>query len=397
MDVSVVERARWAVTAVFLVNGCAISSYISRIPSLKLEHQLTDGQLGVVLTLFGAAALVAMQFVGGLVSRFGSRRIIQLALVVLPITLVGVGQARDGVQLGIAVVLMGVVHGSVDVAMNAHAVAVERLRGRPLMSGCHAAWSISAVLASLTGAAVTRAGVRPAEHFLYAAVVLLVAGAVATRWLLPSAADRTAGSGGDERRAGWRTGWTRPVLILGAMGFVVMIGEAAVISWSGVFLHDVRGTGLALAALGFTAFTACQTLGRIVGDRLTEQYGASSLFRVCGLVSVLGLSIVLVVPVWPATLAGLAILGLGGSVLMPLIFSAVGREGGAAAAATVSRLTTFTYAGILVGPAIVGWSAQLIGLTWTFAVLLPLLLGVAANGRLLGPKRQARVGDPQLS
>jgi MFS family permease len=396
MDARVVGRARWAVTAVFFVNGGLISSYLTRIPSLKVGHQLTDSQLGVVLTLFGAAALVSMQFVGGLVARFGSRRLIRAALALLPVLLVGVGQARDVKQLCIALVLMGVVHGAVDVAMNAHAVAMERLRGRPIMSGCHAAWSVSAVLASFAGAVVTRAGVAPGTHFLYAAAVLLIAGQLTAQALLPASIDRTP-TAQDEARASWRLGWTRPVLIFGAMGFVVMIGEAAVISWSGVLLHETRGAGLATAALGFTAFTAFQTIGRLIGDRLTERFGAAVLFRCCAAVATCGLAVVLAVPLWQVSLAGFALVGLGGSVLLPLIFSAVGREGGTAAATSVSRLTTFTYAGVLIGPAVVGWFAAAVGLIWTFAGLLPLLLGVAANSRLMAAKPPANVARTALT
>jgi MFS family permease len=378
----VMNRARWSVTEVFFVNGCLVSSYISRIPSLKVEYQLTESQLGVVLTLFGAAALVSMQFVGGLVARFGTRQLIRLALGLLPILLIGVGQARSVVQLGVAVALMGLVHGAVDVSMNAHAVAVERLRGVPIMNGCHAAWSVSAVLASLVGAAVTRAGLGTGTHFLYAGILLLIAGQFATRSLLPSSADRsrTAPAG---KRTGWTAGWTRPVLIFGAMGFVVMIGEAAVISWSGVLLHESRGAGLATAGMAFTAFTAFETIGRLIGDRLTELCGAHVVFRLGALLAVTGLAVVIAVPLWPVSLAGFALVGLGGSVLLPLIFSAVGREGGDAAATAVSRLTTFTYAGILIGPAVVGWFAGAVGLIWTFAGLLPLFLGVAARSRLM--------------
>ncbi|WP_433169384.1 MFS transporter [Kribbella sp. CA-247076] len=382
-----VGRARWAVTAVFFVNGCLVSSYLARIPSIKVEHHLSESQLGIVLTLFGASALLSMQFVGGLVARVGSRRLIRLALVLLPLLLAAVGQAGGVVQLGVAVALMGLVHGAVDVAMNAHAVAVERLRGRPIMSGCHAAWSVSAVLASLVGAAVTRAGIGIGTQFLVVGAVLLIAGMLATRGLLPPSADQAPG----RRRASG--GWSRVVVIFGAMGFVVMIGEAAVISWSGVLLHESRGAGLATAGLAFTAFTAAQTAGRLIGDRLTERYGADVLFQGSALVAMVGLAVVVAVPLWPAAIAGFALTGLGGSVLLPLIFSAVGRVGGVEAATAVSRLTTFTYAGILIGPAVVGWFAGAVGLIWTFTGLLPLLLGVAVNARLLAP----RTTNPQVS
>lgn len=379
-----VGRARWAVTAVFFVNGCLVSTYLARIPSLKAAHHLTESQLGIVLTLFGAAALVSMQFVGGLVAKIGSRRLIRLALGLLPLLLVAVGQARTTGQLGVAVALMGVVHGAVDVAMNAHAVAVERLRGRPILSGCHAAWSVSAVFASVLSAVAIKAGIGLSIQLSASGLVLLVAGQLVTRGLLPAAGDQAQ----SRTRTGWTAGWTRPVLVLGAMGFVVMIGEAAVISWSGVLLHESRGADLATAGLAFTAFTAFQTFGRLLGDRLSERYGAAVLFRVCALVAVSGLAVVVAVPLWPVSIAGFALVGLGGSVLLPLIFSAAGRTGGVGAATAVSRLTTFTYAGVLIGPAIVGWIASGVGLVWTFTGLLPLLIGVAVNSRLM-PARAA--------
>lgn len=384
-----VARARWAVQAVFFVNGTLFSTFISRVPSLKLDHGLTDGTLGAILTLFGMAALLTMQFVGRLVARFGSARVIRLAVVVSPFVLAGIGLAGDAVQLGAAVLLMGMMHGTLDVAMNAHAVVVERESKRSIMSGCHAAWSISAVTASLVGAGFTRAGVSAAEHYLWVGAVLVVVGLAATVRLLPESADRVEESGG-KARVGWRSGWTRQVCVFGAMGFTAMILEAMVISWSGVFLHDARGATLAAAALGFTAFSACQAAGRVVGDRLTERYGAPALFRVGGLVATIGLAIVVLIPSWVAGIAGFAILGLGGSVLLPLIFSAVGHAGGegAGAATSLSRFTTFTYAGGLIGPALIGWFAEATSLTWTLAGLLPLLLGVVLKARVMADRKR---------
>jgi MFS family permease len=380
-------RARWAVTGVFFINGLILASYIVRIPSLKLNHHLTDSQLGVVLTLFGMAALVTMQFVGGFVARFGSARIIRITLVILPVLLVALGFARDVVQLVIAVSLMGTVHGTLDVAMNAHAVVVERIRKRPIMNGCHAAWSISAVIASLAGAAALRSHVSPAEHFLWVGGILVIAGIPVAARLLPASADRDEASPDTTlpARAGWRSGWTGPVLILGAMGLVLMTCEAAVISWSGIFLHENRGATLAAASLGFTAFTGFQTAGRVFGDRLTRILGSSTLFRCCGSIAVIGFAVVVVVPSPTVAIAGFAILGIGMSVLMPLIFSAVGHAGsdGPGAATTMSRFTTFTYGGVLLGPALVGWFAEAFTLTWTFAGLIPLMIGVVLNGRVM--------------
>ncbi|MGW7567855.1 MFS transporter [Streptomyces tendae] len=380
VDNGAVVRARWAITAVFFVNGLLMASYIVRIPSLKETLGLTSSQLGVVLTFFGVSALLSMQFVGRLVARFGSACLIRLTLGLMPIALSGVGLAQDAVQLSVALIVMGGVHGTLDVAMNSHAVTVEQIRRRPIMNGCHAAWSISAVLGSLLGAAVIRSGVSPTAHLLWVGGLLLAVGLTATRWLLPAVQDRetTPSDGPMTSRTGRHGGWSRPVLLLGAMGLALMICEAAVTSWSGVFLHDSRGATLSAAALGYTAFTVCQSLGRLVGDRLTQRVGSRNLFRVNGSITVLGLVTVVVGPSQTVSTVGFGVMGIGTSLLVPLIFSAAGHAGGqgAGAAAFVSRVTTFTYAGILTGPALVGWFAQVFELTWTFAGIIPLMIAV---------------------
>src|SRR3954469_22230360 len=91
--VELVRGGRWSATAVFLLNGLALSTYIVRVPSLKAEHSLSDGQLGLVGMLFAFAALAAMQTVGPLVSGLGSGRVLRTSLVLMPVLLAAVGLA----------------------------------------------------------------------------------------------------------------------------------------------------------------------------------------------------------------------------------------------------------------------------------------------------------------
>ena len=286
---------------------------------------------------------------------------------------------RDPSRSPLAVTALGAVHGTTDVAMNASAVTVERLIGRPIMSGCHAAWSASAVLASLVAAAVVHVGVRPGAHFLAVAAVLLVAGIALGPLLLPPEADRGPHPLTGRAGHGWRRGWTRPLLALGATGTVLMVCEGAALGWGAVFLHEIRGASLSLAAAAVTAYTGGQTAGRTVGDRLTRRHGPRRVFRIGGVIGTVGLVVVVAAPQPAAAVAGFGVMGVGTSVLIPLAFGAAGRAGGGGSgtAVAVSRFTTFTYAGILLGPALIGWAADLVGLFRVFAALVPLLLTVA--------------------
>ncbi len=378
------RAARRAITAVFAVNGLLVATYLARIPALKASLHLTDGQLSAILTCWGVTALAAMQLVGRLVSRWGSARIVVTAVVALPFALYAVGGAGSPGSLAVAVGVSGAIVGTLDAAMNAHAVVVERRLGRPILSGCHAAVSGSALVASLLGAATVRAGVPMTTQIAWLGAVALVVVAVACPALLPARADQRTDDG-PRSVHGWRAGWTRPVLVLGAVGMALMLCEAAVISWGGVFLHTERGAGLAQAALAYGVFTLFQTLGRFAGDPLTRRIGRARAFRAHALVAVAGLLVVVAGRPAPVSLAGFALLGLGTSVLVPLVVSTVGQVGGEGpgAAVSVSRVTTFVYAGILVGPAAVGWLGETVGLAWTFACLLPLPAFAVAAARVV--------------
>jgi MFS family permease len=384
--------ARWAVVAVFAVAGATIATLSVRTPSLKAAHGLSTGELGGLAACFGVAALAAMQTVGGLAARRGSASLVRAAALAMPLALVPVAVVPGLPALTAAMLLLGSANGALDVAMNAHGVAVERALGRPILNGCHAAWSIGAVAGSLAGGAAAQLGWSLAANFAAVAAVLVVASVLAGRRLLPAAADQALPAQPDRvlpartgrLRAAWadrRAGWSRRLVLLGAMGATVLTCEAAVAGWSGVLLHEHLGAGLGAASLGYIAFLVCETGGRLVGDSVHRRYPAVRLIRVGALVGAAGLTLV-VASRWPAgAVLGFAVLGVGLATPLPVLYGVVGRLGTRyGAAGAVARFTTMTYSGILVAPAVIGWFAQLAGLTWTLAALVPLLCGVALLG-----------------
>ncbi|MEU6427344.1 MFS transporter [Microbispora sp. NPDC046973] len=398
------RRARAAVTAVFAVNGALIAAFAVRTPSLKADHDLTEGLLGLLTALVGVAGLGATQVAGRLAARIGSAWVVRIAAVALPLALLGVGLAGGPIHLAAAMLLVGAANGLLDTAMNAQAVMVERAAHRPIMNGCHAAWSIGSVAGSLTGGAAAQAGMSLTTHYLIAGVVVTAVVLVVGRGLPAEEASaqhppaRTDDVAGRRGWRGWRAGWTRRVLLLGAMGAAVLACEGAVITWSGVFLHEDRGASLGAASLGLVAFTACQTAGRLVGDRLSAQHPARVLVRGGTALAAAGLTAVVVAPTPILAIAGFALAGLGLATPLPLIFSAAGHagtaEGGAGATASVARLTTMTYSAMLLAPALVGRVAQALGLTWTLALLVPLLVTVAWKAHVVAGTPASSAAPP---
>ncbi|MGP4111443.1 MFS transporter [Streptomyces sp. 4N509B] len=379
---------RWAAPAPFLITGLVFASFFVRIPTIKIELGLSDGQLGVLLMLPILSGLVSMQLTGRLVARLGSAPILRATMVALPLALLCFAPVEGVAAFAVVLLLFGAVDGLIDISMNAHTIAVERALGRPVMNRCHAAWSIGAAIGSLVGGATLRADLSLAQHVLLVTAVTVALAAWAGRHLLPADADRVAApaaaapavrGGGD----GWRAGWTPRLLLLGAAGTIVLVVSGVVGNWSGVYLHDELDATLATASLGYVCFSVCEAGARLVGDRLHLRFGAAALVRSAGALAVVGLTVVVLSPTPTVAITGFALLGLGLSVLVPVIFSSVGHAGADSAsgnaAAALAKVSTLTYSGLLVGPMVVGWFAEAFTLTSTFAgmlVVTAVVLGV---------------------
>src|SRR4051794_28802328 len=104
------------------------------------------------------------------------------------------------------------------------------------------------------------------------------------------------------------------------MGAAVLTCEAAVANWSGVLLHEHRGASLGAASLGYVAFTACQTAGRLVGDRVQAHLPAPVLVRYGAVAGAAGLGLALLAPGPALSVAGFAALGLGLATPLPVLF-----------------------------------------------------------------------------
>lgn len=384
--IAALAASRWPVTGVFFLNGLLLASYLVRLPSLKQSHEFNDGQMGLVGMLFALAALASMQFVGPLTNKYGSARMIRIALLVMPAALVGVGVAGSAIAFIALVVALGAVHGVLDVSMNAHAITMEKRRGRPILSGCHAAWSISAVTAAVVGAVMISTKTSTETQFLGLGILVVAIGLAIGPLLGENqlTADRASDKHGQtgvtagQPAPGQRRGWTFAAVKLGLVGVLLMVVEGAALAWGGIYLREDRGASLALSSLVVIAFTGSQTILRVFGDRIRLRVGDPRVFRVGALVGAAGLAVAVLSPDPIGVVGGFAILGIGTSLLLPLTFGAVGRSAPTKdQAAAVSRFTTFTYAGILLGPAVIGWAAQIVGLSWTLAALIPLLAALA--------------------
>jgi predicted MFS family arabinose efflux permease len=377
-----VRRARAAVTVVFVAHGVLFGSWVSRIPAIQDDLDLTEGELGIALLGGTAGALIALPVAGWIVARTGSRTTLVRDLPVFVASVVAIGLAENLATLALTLLLFGMALGTLDVAMNAHGLAVEREYGRPILSSFHGGWSSGGLIGAALGALAAWLDVEPLPHF---AAVALVAGCVAllaTRWLFPADADRPEEGARLARPP-------RRIALLGLVAFCGLFAEGAAADWSGIYIDDSLEATPGVAALGFAAFSVTMAVFRLLGDRLTVHWGPVALMRRGGLLAAGGLAGALVIAHPIAALVGFACMGAGLAAVVPVVFRAAGSIPGLAPAAGIAALTSVGYSAFLVGPPAIGFLAEVTGLPAALAVVVALLCLLAVFARSTAPVQTA--------
>jgi MFS family permease len=266
---------RAAVSAAFLIHSTVSGTWAPRLPAIKESLGLSDGELGTALVGLAIGLLVGTRLAGAPVDRFGSRPVMRVGFPLLAATLVLPGLADSIAALFLALFVLGLASGALDVAMNAQGIEVERQLGRPILSGLHGLWSIGLGIGAGVAALAAAIDAEPLEQFAVVAAVLAVASLVFLRGLL--AAHRPEPGEPAEERVTVR--WTLPLVLLGVIAFCSFVGEGSASDWSAVYMTQELGSSQALGAVAFAAFAVTMAVARFAVDPLRGRLGNVVLVR----------------------------------------------------------------------------------------------------------------------
>ncbi|WP_328470581.1 MFS transporter [Actinoplanes sp. NBC_00393] len=368
-----IRRARIATSLVFLLFGTALGVWTARIPTIKENLGLSDGRLTFALLAFAAGCILGMLVLGRLTDRFGSSRVLIPASILEGLLLIAPGFSGTLVALSIALFAFGAVHGTLNIAMNANAIEVQRAWGSPIISSFHAIYSIGGFLGALTGSLFARAGAGADLTFLAVGASVAVLAGLAARWIMPGTPviESVTAEPASKR--------TPLLFFFGILVLCTLVGEGAAADWSAVYLRDNLGTTTSFAAYGYAAFAIMMTLGRLVGDRVTTALGPVLLVRLSGALAALGLGTALLLDHPFAGVAGFGLLGLGLSCIAPQVFSAAGNLDPARSGRALSLVVSIGYLGFLLGPILIGAAATVVGLPTALWIPVVLAIFVAAS------------------
>ncbi|MBD2759186.1 MFS transporter [Yimella sp. cx-573] len=364
------REAVLATVTTFIVNGIGVGTVGALMPTLADRWDTDARGLGVLLMVFGLAAIAGINIGGRMADRGGALRPIRLGLVTMTL---GIALIAASPSLWVAVVLAAVYgfgNGLVDTTMNVLAVEVERARPKPLMSRFHACWSIGslsgALIVLLSGWLFSGAVAISVAAFALAATLIAENLPVVHRY----SADTAPVVHHDE--SGNRTSIPRAAWILAAMAVGFGMAEGTAFDWSSVHVRDVADVSTSNAAWGLAAFSVCMVGVRMAGDFLVHALGRRLVVRIGAGIAAVGYCVaVLGSGLW-MLLLGWALVGTGMALVAPQIYGLAGLAGGGR---TLSLVVTFGYATTLVGPGLMGLLVHDFGVQ--DAMILPL---VAACG-----------------
>jgi MFS family permease len=392
------QKARFAVFAFFTIAGAAMTFWAVHIPYVENKLEISHSTIGFLILVLGAGALVASQLVGQLIDRVGSKTATFLSALVMGLMMLLPGLATDSVSLGLALFVLGFGIGATDVAMNAHAVEVEKAYQRPIFSAFHAMWSFGGLLGATLGGLALANDFEMQTTLTFAAIGTLTVAISMRSWLLPDAPtqQRAPNSTREERlveKEKQKAGNTENkkvlgyVLFLGAMAGAAAIVEGTGIDWSALHHARVLGTTEAYASVALAVFAGAMGITRLVIDKLVAIRGRIFVIRYGSLLSAVGTSFVVISTSSPVALIGWLIAGIGIAGVVPQLFAYSAEVGeDSHTGRNMSKVVGITYAGVLAGPAIIGFLTLIVPLN--IAVGLGVALGVfTALGTLLIERR----------
>jgi len=373
---SILFRAKISTHLAFFATGFGLASWAPLIPFVKTRAELNDAELGLLLLCLGIGSVIAMPLTGWLSARYGSKPMIIIGGLAFGLLFPFLVMSTNAWALAATLLMLGASAGTLDVSMNVHAVEVERMAGRPIMSAFHALFSIGGIFGAGGVTLLLSLGVSPVLCGITSGVIAFVA--ILFAW------PRLLTARGEPVKLVVPHGVVVLLAILIAIMFLV---EGAILDWGALLLIEMNLADAARGGLGYVVFSVAMTIGRLYGDRIVIRIGNQRTLIYGSILSIIGFAVLLLAGHVVQAMLGFVLIGFGASNLVPVVFRLSGEQKIMPSSLAIAAVTTTGYAGILLGPALIGFISQATSLKFSFIALALLTLLIPfASGRAIQPR-----------
>jgi predicted MFS family arabinose efflux permease len=359
----------------FFVTGALFATWGVHVPTVKTHYGLGEQSLAIAMLASGVGALIALAQAGRVVGRYGPRAVSAVMGLLCSAAVASLIALPQYAALLVVMGVFGISASLFDVAINAEASEIERQAAKPLMSGFHGMFSLGGMCGAGLGSVTPALGLSAQGHLLLATGAALAALLLACRAMLPPPEPHEAGG---KQPLSIPRG---PLLLLGVLASMGLIAEGAMYDWSVLFMKQERGSQASTAALAYASFSGAMAAGRFGGDWVRGHVPAPRLMRASGVLAAAGMALALAVPVPGVALGGFALVGLGLSNVVPVLFSAASQVPGVSPAHGIAAVSGMGYLGMMAGPPLIGLVAEHSSLTTGLLVVVVFAVFMALSAK----------------
>ena len=374
------EHIRFAVLSFFLAQGLCFSSWASRIPDIKEIFTVNDALYwGIVLFMIPVGKFVAIPLAGYLVSKLGSRIMVQISIMGYALSLFAIGTALNIYMLGVFLFCFGVFWNLCDISLNTQGIGIERLYGRTIMASFHGGWSLAACLGALIGFIMIVSDVTPFWHFTLIAALILLLTMVSRRYLQDDVSTAEVKEEAVEDKSEKWQYIKKPEMLLiklGLVGLFALVVESAMFDWSGIYFESVLQVPKSLQ-IGFLVFMVMMTVGRFLANYAYRIWGKQRVLQLSGAFIFIGFFTSALLGSTVDSMAlkvlvnsfGFMLVGLGISSMVPTIYSLVGAKSKTPVGIALTILSSISFIGSLVAPLLIGAISQAFNMEYAYMVV----------------------------
>lgn len=375
------KQIRFGMFAFYLAQGLCFASWASRIPDVKDLFSGNDAfYWGMVLFLIPVGKFIAIPLAGYLISKLGSRIMVQVSIMGYALSLFAIGLSPTIYTLGAALFCFGICWNLCDISLNTQGINIERLYGKTIMASFHGAWSLAACLGALIGFFMIVSEVSPFHHFTMIAVAILLLVLFGRRYLQEDDDIQSRATTEDRKEAPALLSFVKKpemlLIKLGIVGLFALIIESAMFDWSGVYFESVLEVPKSLQ-IGFLVFMIMMTTGRFLANWAYNLMGEQRVLQLSGLLIFAGF---LITALWGASFDsmttkvivnsfGFMLVGLGISSMVPTIYSFVGAKSKTPTGIALTILSSISFIGSLIAPLLIGAITQNFSMKYAYIVI----------------------------
>ena len=352
----------------FLTLNLCVGTWAVGIPQIKSNIIFSESELGIAILCLGLGTFIMLFLAPILINKIGLGKTCLYATLAVCLSFVFPFLADNYLLLCFSLFILGLSTGLTDIGMNTLVSQVEQDYKVNIMSASHGFFSLGGVVSGGLGAfCLSQFTIIPLGYVFGLAIVLVLLNIYLAKFYFKIDLDHSDSPSFD-------FSYIKPLLVLLVVGFICMAAEGAVADWSALYLKNISKAEPMWLAFGFLSFSVFMTLGRFLGDNLSDRFGSYKVLYIGLLVSIFGyVSVLLETTLW--SVLGFGLIGFGLSVVIPELFRLSGQYKHLEKSRAISLVAGAGYVGFLIGPVLFGLIAEETDLWWSFLCVMIVVFG----------------------